>query len=208
MLDQLEPQVTEFVSTGRRRRRFAQRAIGPVLLTVLAMLLVAAVVLVAVWVTHARPAGAAPAGQPGLNAGVQAPGNLVPLEPSGTGDTSHLTPALHRALVRASAAAAADDVTIKVTSGWRSAAHQQELYDQAIAKYGSAAKARQWVLPPADSEHVQGRAVDIGPHSAATWLEQNGVKYGLCRRYENEPWHFELLAPHKGQACPAMEPHA
>jgi D-alanyl-D-alanine dipeptidase len=35
-------------------------------------------------------------------------------------------------------------------------------------------------------------------------LEANGYRFGLCRRYENEWWHFEpLVAP--GTQCPALE---
>ena len=104
-------------------------------------------------------------------------------------------------------AADREGVVLGVTSGWRDSGKQQQLYDAAIAKYGSAAKARRWVLPPQESQHVRGGAVDVGPPTAAIWLDENGVRYGLCRRYANEPWHFELLAPHKGQPCPAMEPH-
>jgi D-alanyl-D-alanine carboxypeptidase len=39
------------------------------------------------------------------------------------------------------------------------------------------------------------------------WLEVNGYKFGLCRVYENEWWHFEpLVAP--GQQCPALVANA
>ncbi|WP_460460815.1 M15 family metallopeptidase [Angustibacter peucedani] len=147
----------------------------------------------------------------GADAGAPQPleaGDPMPQEPNGVGDVTHLQPSVQRALDRATRAAADDGITLRVTSGWRSAEKQERLYQQAIAKYGSAEKARRWVLPPSESEHVKGGAIDVGPRSAASWLEEHGVRYGLCRRYENEPWHFELLAPHKGQACPAMEPHA
>ncbi len=140
--------------------------------------------------------------------GALSPGDPAPVAPAGVGDVDHLRPVVRRAVDRAIAAAAGDGVTLRVTSGYRSAARQQQLYDEAITKYGSAAKARRWVLPPAESEHVTGAAVDIGPAAGARWLERNGVRYGLCRRYDNEPWHFELLAPARGQACPAREPHA
>jgi hypothetical protein len=135
-------------------------------------------------------------------------GDPAPVAPSGVGDVTRLEPVVRRAVDRAIAAAAADGVELRVTSGWRSAAQQQRLYEQAVRKYGSPAKARRWVLPPAESEHVRGRAVDIGPAAGARWLDRFGVRFGLCRRYANESWHFELLAPKKGQACPALEPHA
>lgn len=131
-----------------------------------------------------------------------------PQAPTGVGDVSGLTPSMRRAVARAIEAARADGVELRVTSGWRSAEHQRRLYEGAIAKYGSASVARRWVLPPDESAHVRGEAVDIGPAAGAAWLETYGVRFGLCRRYANEPWHFERLAPAVGSACPALEPHA
>jgi D-alanyl-D-alanine carboxypeptidase len=130
------------------------------------------------------------------------------LAPTGVGDTDHLTPRLHRAVTRALATAHAEGVDLSVTSGWRSAEHQQELFDAAVRKYGSRREASHWVLPLGRSAHVRGEAVDVGPRSGATWLQDNGVRFGLCRRYDNEYWHFELLAAAKGSRCPAREPHA
>jgi len=115
---------------------------------------------------------------------------------------------LSRALGKAQIGARAAGLDLQVTSGFRSASTQQRLYDQAVAKYGSAVKASRWVLPPAESAHVKGLAVDVGPRTAAAWLEKRGVRYGLCRRYVNEWWHFERLAPAIGQRCPPMEPYA
>ena len=119
-----------------------------------------------------------------------------------------IDPALSRALGKAQTAARTAGLDLQITSGFRGAATQQRLYDQAIAKYGSPERARHWVLPPAESAHVKGLAVDVGPPAAAAWLERNGVRFGLCRRYVNEGWHFEGLAPAIGQPCPAMEPYA
>jgi D-alanyl-D-alanine carboxypeptidase len=119
-----------------------------------------------------------------------------------------IDPALSRALGKAQTAARKAGLDLQVTSGFRGAATQQRLYDQAIAKYGSPERARHWVLPPAESAHVKGLVVDVGPPAAAAWLERNGVRFGLCRRYVNEGWHFERLAPAIGQPCPAMEPYA
>jgi hypothetical protein len=119
-----------------------------------------------------------------------------------------IDPALSRALGKAQTAARTAGLDLQITSGFRGAATQQRLYDQAIAKYGSPERARHWVLPPAESAHVKGLAVDVGPPAAAAWLERNGVRFGLCRRYVNEGWHFERLAPAIGQPCPAMEPYA
>ena len=132
----------------------------------------------------------------------------VPVAPTGVGDTSHLQPGLQRAVDRAIAAAAADGVELRVTSGWRSRAEQEQLFADAVRKYGSPELASHWVLPPDRSEHVKGLAVDVGPAAGARWLETHGVHFGLCRRYANEPWHFERLAAAKGSACPAMTSHA
>jgi len=118
-----------------------------------------------------------------------------------------LSPTLKKRLARAIAAAKADGVTIRITSGRRSAAKQQRLLNEAIKKYGSYKAATRWVLPPKYSAHVQGKAVDIGPTAAMTWLNKNGWRYGVCRRYDNEPWHFEALTT-PGTKCPPREPHA
>jgi hypothetical protein len=118
-----------------------------------------------------------------------------------------LSPKLASRLKKAIAAARAAGVRISITSGRRSAAKQQRLLNEAIKKYGSYRLATRWVLPPKYSAHVQGKAVDIGPAAAMTWLDKNGWRYGVCRRYDNEPWHFEaLVAP--GRKCPPREAHA
>ncbi|MGW7682354.1 M15 family metallopeptidase [Kribbella sp. NPDC054772] len=118
-----------------------------------------------------------------------------------------LSPKLRTRLKKAIAAARKDGVTIRITSARRSATKQQRLLDEAVEKYGSYKVATRWVLPPKYSAHVQGKAVDIGPTAAMTWLNTNGWRYGVCRRYDNEPWHFEALTT-PGKKCPPREPHA
>ncbi len=92
-----------------------------------------------------------------------------------------------------------------IRSAWRSAEWQQVLFDRAVSTYGSKAEATKWVLPPGDSAHVKGYAVDVSPLSAARWLEAHGAAYGLCRTYDNEWWHFEYLAT---TDCPPRKPTA
>ena len=92
-----------------------------------------------------------------------------------------------------------------VTSGWRSQAHQQRLYEEAVSKYGSEGEASRWVSTPDTSAHVTGDAVDIGPTVAADWLSQHGADYGLCQIFANEIWHYELATTTGGQ-CPDMLP--
>jgi zinc D-Ala-D-Ala carboxypeptidase len=119
--------------------------------------------------------------------------------------TAHgLDPELERRFAAAQAAAAADGVALTLTSGWRSAAEQQVLVDDAVERYGSVGEARRWVLPPESSAHVQGTAVDVGPTEGALWLGEHGFELGLCRTYLNEMWHFELL-PDGADRCP--DPH-
>ncbi|OYD61044.1 M15 family metallopeptidase [Rhodococcus sp. OK302] len=114
---------------------------------------------------------------------------------------ARLDPALLAALHSAAADAQKSGVAMHVTSGWRSAAFQQRLWDEAVVKYRSVVEAARWVHPPNLSKHVSGRAVDIGPTNADDWLIQHGSDYGLCQTYANEMWHFEL-ATHPGGDCP------
>lgn len=110
------------------------------------------------------------------------------------------------AAVQAAARAARDDgVEMVVTSGWRSRAHQERLYAEAVSKYGSDEKARRYVSTPDASAHVTGDAVDIGPTDADSWLSQHGADYGLCQTFANEMWHYELATTPGGQ-CPEMLP--
>jgi hypothetical protein len=114
----------------------------------------------------------------------------------------------------ARAAAQKKGYDLNITSGYRSLDRQKYLFKQAVKKHGSKAKASKWVLPAEKSNHPWGLAIDInyrinGPKArqSAAWLEKHGYKYGLCRRYVNEWWHFEPLVP-PGTLCPAMEPYA
>jgi len=113
-----------------------------------------------------------------------------------------LDPSLLAALRRAATAAAGDGVAFVVDSGWRSPAYQQRLLDDAISDYGSAEAAARWVATPNTSAHVSGNAVDIGPSDATSWLSAHGARYGLCRIYDNEPWHYELRPEAIEHGCP------
>ena len=116
---------------------------------------------------------------------------------------SGLQPDLRDAIQAAATDAAADGISIELTSGWRSADYQARLLDDAIDDYGSESAAREFVSTPEASNHVTGAAVDIARVDPALWLEQYGSAYGLCRVYANESWHFELATVPGGQ-CPAM----
>ncbi|BBY64103.1 M15 family metallopeptidase [Mycolicibacterium helvum] len=118
-----------------------------------------------------------------------------------------LDPQLLTAIQQAATAAAADGITMTVTSGWRSPEFQQRLLDSAVAQYGSLAAARQYVQTPEASKHVIGQAVDVGGVGADQWLIANGARFGLCRIYANELWHFELATDPAGN-CPPLLPNA
>jgi len=115
-----------------------------------------------------------------------------------------LDPDLLRALRAAAMDAAGEAIELHVTSGWRSRGYQDVLLREAVAQYGSAAEAARWVATADTSPHVSGDAVDIGPTDAAAWLAKHGARYGLCRIYRNEPWHFELRPEAVDGRCPRM----
>jgi hypothetical protein len=117
---------------------------------------------------------------------------------------ANLDRGLLRALREAAADAARDGVGFVVNSGWRSPAYQERLLGEAVSRYGSAAEAARWVATPDTSPHVSGDAVDLGPPGAAAWLAVHGARYGLCRVYGNEPWHFERRPGAVRGRCPPV----
>ena len=143
------------------------------------------------------------AGTATANADVQA---LSPYD-VGNPAVGYLNPGLLAAVQNAAAAASDEGVTMTIASGWRSAEFQQQLLDDAVATYGSLAAARQFVQTPQHSHHVLGQAVDIGGVAADWWLIANGARFGLCRIYANELWHFELAVDAAGN-CPPLLPDA
>jgi D-alanyl-D-alanine carboxypeptidase len=129
---------------------------------------------------------------------------MAAASPMETRAVANLDPRLRRALGQAAMDAARDGVEIVVNSGWRSRAHQDRLLRDAVAKYGSEKKAARWVAIPEASSHVSGDAVDIGPARARAWLSRHGARYGLCRIYRNESWHYELRPEAITHGCPRM----
>ena len=153
-----------------------------------------------------------PAGRPGHAAqtrptalpGEGASGDGAGVFDDGSPAVANLDPGLLSALRTAATAARDDGVEFQVNSGWRSAAYQRQLLQEAIARYGSEHEAERWVATPETSAHVSGDAVDLGPSSAASWLSRHGAPYGLCQIYRNEPWHYELRQGAALNGCPAM----
>src|SRR4051794_9412094 len=163
---------------------------------------------------HSRPSSSSPAAAPRHIPHTEQHGALAAADgavPNGTTvfdddvpGVAKLSPDLRGALHRAATAAADDGVEFFVDSGWRSAAYQQHLLDEAVSKYGSKAAAARWVATPKTSTHVSGGAVDIGRSNAVAWLSVHGAQYGLCQIYANERWHYELRPEAIDQGCPPM----
>lgn len=82
---------------------------------------------------------------------------------------------------------------VTINSGFRSTERQQELWLQALKKYGSPEAARRWVAPPGRSNHNKGLAADLAYNSdtARQWIHQNAGNYGLSFPLKNENWHVE-----------------
>lgn len=99
-----------------------------------------------------------------------------------------------------------DGQLLGLTSGYRDPLVQQRLFDEEVRRCGSPASARLLVLPPEESSHVRGTALDVRPSEGARWLEQHGARYHLYRTYDNEWWHFEYL-PQPGRTPPRRLPH-
>lgn len=80
---------------------------------------------------------------------------------------------------------------IGLTDGYRDAHVQERLFADTVRRTGSPQLALQWTLPPQESRHVTGTAMDVRPTEGARWLERYGSRHHLYRVYDNEWWHFE-----------------
>lgn len=177
-------------------------------MTIRASLLVPAIMLFGLSLTAcgaSMPSALTPPARQGPVSGVEsgripAGQELTPFA-AGHAALEKLDPRLLRAVQKAATAAKADGITILISSAWRSAHYQKQLFSEARTRYGSDNKAAQYVLPPHKSAHVRGEAVDIAPTDADDWLNRHGSRYGLCQIYANEIWHFEL-ATRPGTPCP------
>ena len=112
-------------------------------------------------------------------------------------------------------AAAAEDLTIKVTTAYRPYSYQADLY-----YYYLAVKGEEWTekysAPPGTSEHQTGLAADVscpsinyeldssfGETEEGKWLAKHAPEYGFILRYQEgkeditgyayEPWHIRYV---------------
>lgn len=113
-------------------------------------------------------------------------------------------------------AAAADGVSLGVTSGFRSLEHQRSVHDSAVARDGAEA-AESVSARPGHSEHQTGLAVDFsgssqpgcllqncfGQTPESQWLVDHAGRFGFLLRYPEgatdvtgyafEPWHWRWV---------------
>lgn len=84
------------------------------------------------------------------------------------------------------AAAARDGVSLQITSGMRTRAEQQRLYDLYKAGKGNIA------ARPGTSNHEKGEAIDFANSPGAwAWLKKNAPRFGF-HNFPPEPWHYSL----------------
>ena len=112
-------------------------------------------------------------------------------------------------------AAAAEGLTIKVTTAYRPYSYQADLYYYYLAVKGEE-WTQQYSAPPGTSEHQTGLAADVscesigyeldvsfGETAEGIWLEQHAAEYGYILRYQDgmeditgysyEPWHIRYV---------------
>lgn len=98
--------------------------------------------------------------------------------------------------------AAPDDIRqhLRVKSGYRSVQRQEQLWADALKKYGSPEAARKWVAPPGRSQHNHGNAADLGylNPAAQQWAHANAKNFGLHFPLSNENWHIERIGARGG----------
>lgn len=94
---------------------------------------------------------------------------------------------------------AGGDLTIY--SGARDFNRQEQLWNDALKKYGSESEARKWVAPPGKSNHdpTRGRILGFGDGALASDLRGDlalahklAPQFGLSFPLANEAWHIEL----------------
>jgi D-alanyl-D-alanine carboxypeptidase len=192
--------VSEPARTANRRTR----------LTVRAVLVVANVALVGLFVQQSLASSSFSSASPSSDSRHRGLGEADGFVPDGVTVFDHvpavanLDPDLLSALRKAATDAAGNGVEFFVNSGWRSPEYQEQLLREAVSKYGSKEEAARWVATPETSPHVTGHAIDLGRADAIAWLSKHGAAYGLCQIYKNEPWHYELRPEAVDHGCPRM----
>ena len=105
---------------------------------------------------------------------------------------------------------------LQVYSGYRSPERQAELWEAALAKYGSPEAARKGVAPPGRSKHNTGQAADLKyngkrldqlaeDHPVRSWLQTNADQFGLSFPMSWEPWQVEAAGARGTPFVPPAE---
>jgi len=107
-------------------------------------------------------------------------------------------------------AAASENVTLILISGFRSVAYQRQLIERKLSRGQTLEQILRVSAAPGYSEHHTGRAIDIGTPGcksleeefestgAFRWLQLNSARFGFFMTYPRfnlhrivyEPWHW------------------
>lgn len=143
-----------------------------------------------------------------------APGDLVRPRGIANGNGQPVRRVVARAAERMHRAAAADGVSLRILSGYRSYELQTRLFNAYVARDGLKA-AETYSARPGYSEHQTGLAIDFGGDQgcaldtcfaatrAGRWLKKHGPEYGFILRYPKgatavtgyiwEPYHYRYV---------------
>jgi hypothetical protein len=86
-------------------------------------------------------------------------------------------------------------VPLTLTSGFRTNAEQQYLYNCYLTKKCNNGNL---AAPPGYSNHQNGKAIDV---TTSSWLAKNAPKFGFVRTVPSEPWHWEYEGADPGGPC-------
>lgn len=121
---------------------------------------------------------------------VQLRGAAVTLELEAIGSGYALRRDAAAAFLLMQSAAAAEGLSLKVNSAWRSNEEQAALYALFLSGKGNLAAPVGW------SNHEAGTAVDVesdsGRNAEFFWLTKNAARFGFYRTVPSEPWHWEF----------------
>jgi len=101
------------------------------------------------------------------------------------------------AFLKLQAAADKAGVSLSITSGFRTQAEQQYLYNCYLNK---SCNSGNLAAKPGYSNHQNGRALDLGTGNW-TWVANNASRFGFKRTVPSERWHYEFFGADPGGPC-------
>jgi LAS superfamily LD-carboxypeptidase LdcB len=128
-------------------------------------------------------------------------GKLSNAELKSIGHGEHrLEPNAANAFLEMEKAANAAGITFNVTDSYRTLAIQNAIFDwdyyNKTGKNRKKGTAKTAAAVPGTSNHGWGKAIDVFPTEAQTWIKTNGEQYGWSwaeGRSVGEPWHFTYI---------------